>query len=134
MKAEKGTILGIVVLVGMLMAVGCANKAQTGALTGAALGAGVGAAVGDGEGAAIGAAAGGIGGYMVGNEMDKSDAAAERQANYEAANTHVVYVTNSNGSTTPVTLRRYGGRWVGPRGEEYSSIPSEQQLRAIYGF
>ena len=64
---------------------------------------------------------------MIGNEADKQKMRAE-------ANTYVVNVHNSNGSITPVTLRRAGSRWIGPRGEEYTSLPSEAQLKPLYGF
>ena len=49
------------------------------------------------------------------------------------ANTLVVNIRNSNGSYTPVTLRRVGNVYVGPRGEQYLSVPTEEQLRAVYG-
>ena len=49
------------------------------------------------------------------------------------ANTLVVNVRNSNGSYTPVTLRRVGNVYVGPRGEQYLSVPTEDQLKAVYG-
>ena len=45
----------------------------------------------------------------------------------------VVNVSNSNGSTTPVTLRREGGTYVGPRGERYLHFPTEEQLKKVYG-
>ena len=42
---------------------------------------------------------------------------------------------NSNGSVTTVRLRGTGdGRWIGPNGEEYSSFPTEAQLKPVYGF
>lgn len=72
----------VAVLIGMFLAasqVGCETKAQTGALVGGAGGAAVGAGIGSmshsraGEGALIGGAVGALGGYIVGNEMDKSD-------------------------------------------------------------
>jgi hypothetical protein len=44
-----------------------------------------------------------------------------------------VWITNDNGSKTPVTLAPSSGGFVGPSGEFYSSMPSEQQLKAIYG-
>jgi len=52
----------------------------------------------------------------------------------ELASTVVINVTNSNGSYTPVTLRRAGNQYVGPRGEYYSALPTEQQLKVAYGF
>ncbi len=49
------------------------------------------------------------------------------------ANTVIVNITNSNGSITPVTLRRSGNVWIGPKGEQYLSIPTAEQLKPIYG-
>ncbi|MEN6427212.1 MAG: hypothetical protein ABFD90_08305 [Phycisphaerales bacterium] len=45
-----------------------------------------------------------------------------------------VWVTNSNGSQTSVRLTREGGWYVGPRGEYYSEMPTNEQLRVAYGF
>ena len=128
--------LASVVLVGVvLLFVGCATDAQTGALGGGLLGAAAGQAIGgDTESTLIGAGVGAGAGYMIGNERDKANAARERQMIGEMANTQVVNVQNSNGSTTPVTLRRVGSRWIGPRGEEYMSLPTSAQLKPIYGF
>jgi hypothetical protein len=44
-----------------------------------------------------------------------------------------VWLTNDNGSKTPVTLTPSNGGFVGPSGESYASMPSEQQLKAVYG-
>jgi hypothetical protein len=47
----------------------------------------------------------------------------------------VVMVENSNGSRTPVELEPLGeNQWKGPRGEIYSGLPSNDQLRDGYGF
>jgi hypothetical protein len=45
-----------------------------------------------------------------------------------------VWVTNTNGSRTAVKLTRSGPWYVGPRGEYYKTIPTNEQLRVIYGF
>jgi hypothetical protein len=45
-----------------------------------------------------------------------------------------VWITNSNGSRTSVKLTKQGAWYVGPRGEYYTSIPTNEQLRSIYGF
>jgi len=50
------------------------------------------------------------------------------------ASTLTVNVTNSNGSVTPITLLKQGVGYVGPRGEYYSTLPTEDQLRPVYGF
>ncbi len=49
--------------------------------------------------------------------------------------TEKVWVMNSNGSMIPVELRRAGGgNYIGPRGEYYSGLPTNEQLRKLYGF
>ncbi len=123
-----------------------ASAATGGALLGTAAGAGLGAIIGHqsgetGKGAALGAGIGALGGYVIGNEQDKSRmndellvAQAQASSASYAANTVVVNVTNSNGSVTPVTLQRHGNLYVGPRGEQYVSMPTESQLRSVYGF
>jgi len=45
-----------------------------------------------------------------------------------------VWVTNSNGSKTSVQLTRNGSWYVGPRGEYYDEMPTNEQLRVAYGF
>ena len=50
-----------------------------------------------------------------------------------SCNTVVINVNNENGSYTPVTLRQEGGTYVGPRGERYLQLPTEEQLKQVYG-
>ncbi len=151
MKLSNHVVAALLVVSVSVLSAGCAtqkkdSKAVPGAVIGSLVGAGLGAVIGHqsgetGAGAAIGAAVGGAGGYVIGNEQDKAEMAAEndqssqqaRQA-LETANTVVINVHNSNGSITPVTLRRDGNEWVGPKGERYLQIPSEDQLRPVYGF
>lgn len=45
-----------------------------------------------------------------------------------------VWITNSNGSQTSVKLTRDGAWYVGPRGEYYAEMPTNEQLRSAYGF
>jgi hypothetical protein len=47
--------------------------------------------------------------------------------------TFTVWVTNDNGSRTPVTLRPQGTGFVGPSNEYYSTMPTEEQLKPLYG-
>jgi uncharacterized protein YcfJ len=122
------------------------SNASQGAVLGSLAGAGLGAVVGHqsgetGAGAAIGAAVGGAGGYVIGNEQDKAQMAQQQAATqapasqaYASANTVVINVQNKNGSFTPVTLNRVGNEYVGPRGEHYLGLPTEEQLRKVYGF
>lgn len=48
--------------------------------------------------------------------------------------TITVWITNSNGSRTSVQLTRQGPWYVGPRGEYYADMPTNEQLRIVYGF
>jgi uncharacterized protein YcfJ len=145
------TIL-IIAAVGVSLAFtcGCESDAQTGALIGAGAGAGIGQAIGHNtESTLIGGAVGGGAGYMIGNESDKKKTKAEmeslRQQNMQMQqqsaqmqqemSTVTINVTNSNGSITPVTLRKQGVVYIGPRGETYTTLPTQEQLKqAGYGF
>ena len=133
---STGKSLVVVLLCGLVMVAGCATKAQTGAATGAGVGALAGQAIGGSTGGTlIGAGVGALGGYMIGNEMDRQDAERDRAVQDQQMNTTVVHVQNSNGSTTPVTLQHVGGgKWRGPKGEVYSSLPTAAQLQGAYGF
>ncbi|MHC4501136.1 MAG: glycine zipper domain-containing protein [Planctomycetota bacterium] len=130
-------IVSLVIALGMsvVLVTGCESNAQTGALLGGAAGAGVGAlAGGDTEGALIGAAVGAGAGYMIGNEGDKKEAATERAAIRDEMNYVTINITNSNGSITPVRLRKQGVVYVGPKGETYPTLPTPEQLKPVYGF
>jgi hypothetical protein len=48
--------------------------------------------------------------------------------------TVTVWITNSNGSQTSVSLRKSGPGFIGPRGEWYPTMPTNEQLRVVYGF
>jgi len=114
---------------------GCETDAQNTALLGSAIGAGVGAlAGGDTEGTLIGAAVGGGAGYIVGNESDKQKTRDEMVSIRAGQNTVTVWITNSNGSKTPVQLRRSGPGYIGPRGEHYDQLPTAEELATVYGF
>jgi outer membrane lipoprotein SlyB len=136
-------LLATVVSVGLLFAIGCESDAQTGALVGAGAGALAGQAIGrNTTSTLIGTAVGGGAGYIIGNEQDKKKAAAQSaqtsaqmEQMQQQMNTVTVNITNSNGSITPVTLRRQGVVYIGPRGETYPTLPTEEQLKqAGYGF
>jgi len=129
-------LVAAVVSAGLLFSLGCESDAQTGALIGTAAGAGIGQAIGRDTGSTlIGAAVGGGAGYMIGSEQDKKKAAAEREQLRQEMNTVTINITNSNGSITPVRLRRQGVVYIGPRGETYTTLPTAEQLKqAGYGF
>jgi hypothetical protein len=120
---------------GSLLIAGCESDAQVGSAIGALAGAGIGQlAGGDSEATLIGAAVGGTAGYMVGNESERKKAQAERAYMRQEMRTVAVNITNSNGSVSQVRLRRHGVGYVGTRGEYYHRLPTEDQLRPIYGF
>lgn len=119
----------------LITAAGCENDAQTGALVGTGVGALAGQAIGrDTEGTLIGAAVGGGAGYIIGNEQDKKKAATQSGTYSQQTDTVTVNVTNSNGSVTPVMLKRQGSSYVGPKGELYDHLPGADELKPVYGF
>ena len=119
----------------LLTVAGCQTAAQSGAALGALAGAGIGQAIGgDSEATVIGAAVGGVAGYLLGNEEDKSRAGAERARIHQKMSYVTVNVTNSNGSVSRVRLRQEGIGYVGTRGEFYDHLPTNEELRPVYGF
>ncbi len=134
-KSLMTILMVVAVSLGLTLVAGCESDAQTGALLGTAAGAGVGAlAGGSTEGTLVGAAVGGGVGYILGNEQDKKKTRAEMDSLRHEMNTVMVKVTNSNGSVIQVPLRKQGVGYVGPRGEYYDKLPTEDQLRPVYGF
>jgi uncharacterized protein YcfJ len=139
---SKGLVtifLVVAVCVGTAFVTGCESEGQTDALVGSAAGAGIGAIIGNqsgkaGQGALIGGAVGGGTGYIIGSEKDKKKTQAEVNNLRQEMNTVTVNITNSNGSITPVVLRKQGVGYVGPRGEYYNNLPTPEQLKPVYGF
>lgn len=122
-------------LIFVIMLSGCETEAQNKALVGSALGAGIGQIMGrDTQSTLIGAGVGAGAGYMIGNEEDKARQRREMEAIRAEANVETIWITNSNGSQIPVRLIKDGPGYIGPRGERYSSRPSQEQLRMVYGF
>ena len=120
---------------GFVFVAGCESDAQTGAALGTLAGAGIGQlAGGDTESTLIGASVGAGAGYMLGNESDRKKTHSQMYAMQDDINSQIVNVTNSNGSIVQVRLRRQGVGWVGTRGEYYPTLPTEEQLRPVYGF
>jgi uncharacterized protein YcfJ len=138
-KGLVAVLLVVAVSVGMVFLVGCESEGQTDALVGSAAGAGIGAIIGNqsgkaGQGALIGGAVGGGTGYIIGSEKDKKKTQADVDNLRQEMNTVTVNITNSNGSVTPVVLRKQGVGYVGPRGEYYNNLPTPEQLKPVYGF
>ena len=89
--------------------------AQTGAAIGSLAGAGIGQlAGGDTESTLIGAA--------IGDSLRQE------------MNTVTVNITNSNGSVSQILLRKQGVGYFGPRCVYYNHLPTEEELKPIYGF
>jgi hypothetical protein len=146
MKMKSMLVVMVVMFVGLLFSTGCAtpqyqqnqnafNQGAIGALIGGVAGAVIGnnshGAFGNGEGAVAGAALGGLLGGAMGHQKDQFG--RQIGAVNETASTTIINVNNSNGSVTPVVIRKVGNQYMGPRGEYYNSIPTEQQLKS-YGF
>ncbi|MEK6935482.1 MAG: YMGG-like glycine zipper-containing protein [Nanoarchaeota archaeon] len=79
----------------------------------------------------IGAGIGALGGYIIGEGQKTKEEMAELRAQQ---NIEMVVIQNTNGSTSTVILRKDGyGGYIGPRGERYNSMPTQEQLRQVYG-
>ncbi len=118
-----------------LFLIGCETQGQTGAAVGSLAGAGIGALAGrSAESTLIGAAVGGGAGYIVGNEADKKQQKQEIRNTQEQANSVLINIHNSNGSVSTIRLTRSGPGYIGPRGEYYDHLPTEAELRPVYGF
>jgi hypothetical protein len=49
-----------------------------------------------------------------------------------ASSSIVVWISSSDGSKTPITLQKQGSSYLGPAGEKYTGLPSEEQLKLLY--
>jgi len=134
-KIKTTTAVSVIAVMVMLtFLVGCGNDAGNNALIGGAIGAGVGQLIGgDTKATMIGAGIGAGAGYVIGSQSDKKKS---QSATDSAISGDVVemWVTNSNGSKTSVKLTPQGSGYVGPKGEYYESMPTEEQLKEAYGF
>jgi len=133
--AKQFVTISVAVLVSVALAflAGCESDAQTGALVGTAAGAGIGQlAGGSTEATLIGAAIGGGAGYMVGNERDKKKTKTEMNNIRAEMNVVTVTITNSNGSKKQVRLQKQGVGYIGPQGEYYDHLPTDEELRPLY--
>ncbi len=114
----------------LALAIACSglacNSTQKGAGIGAVGGAVIGGVIGHQtghrtEGAVIGGVVGGVAGGAVGHHIEEGQSTNVR-------------VSNANGSYTDVVIKKQDGVYVGPKGEKYEEMPTEEQLRqAGYG-
>jgi outer membrane lipoprotein SlyB len=128
-------LMAVAVGLSWVFVTGCQNDAQTGALLGTAIGVGAGQAIGGNtESTLIGAAVGGTAGYLLGNESDKRKTQAEMVQLSNETRYVTVNIKNSNGSISQVRLKKHGVGYLGTRGEFYDHLPTQDELRPIYGF
>jgi hypothetical protein len=85
----------------------------------------------EGEGAAIGAGLFAVAELLKQSDRHRRDRDHERKD--RRTEQAVVEIHNSNGSITPVKLKRKDGSYIGPKGERYQQLPTEEQLRPLYG-
>jgi len=132
-------VAAVIMISGLVFINGCQNDAMTGGAIGSLAGAGIGQlAGGDTEATLVGAAIGAGAGYIFGNESQREKervrTQTQMQSMREEMNSRIVKVTNTNDSVILVKLRRQGVGWVGTAGEYYSTLPTSEQLRPVYGF
>lgn len=126
---------------GLLLQAGCATTdADRATAMGAGLGAGLGMILGHNFGHSehdrlLGAAAGAaIGGTLARQNYEQQQLQSRVNLAQQQQMMVTVWITNANGSRTPVLLRAVdGGQFIGPRGEYYAGLPTEDQLRPVYG-
>lgn len=75
----------------------------------------------DCKGAAIGAAIGAAGNYL--RQVDE----------LASAKNVVIEVAGTNGSIVPVVLKKQDGIYICRNGECYNRLPSQEELRLVYG-
>ena len=140
-QASYKTPVIVAVVVSLLLLSGCNEELRMSDIYGAALGGAlVGGIVGyqsheEGEGAAIGAAICGVGELL--SQLDNLDD-KEKECHDDDSDgrteIYVIQVHNSNGSITPIEIEKKGNTFIGPKGEHYEALPTEEQLKPVYGF
>jgi len=138
----KKTLVPIVLIMSLLLSLcsGCNSNCSglklspiyTAAITGAIVGGIIGYQSEEpGEGAAVGAAIFGVGQLL--KEIDEQHKDRGHKDKDECKDEVVVEIHNNNGSVTPVKLKKEGCIYIGPKGEHYEKLPTEEQLRPVYG-
>jgi len=85
-----------------------------------------------GEGVAVGAAVLGVGEFL--RQVDElARKEREHEDEDECEEPVVIEIHNSNGSITPVKLKKEGSAYIGPKGERYEELPTAEQLKPVYG-
>ena len=137
---QKTTLIALLVLCVIIFNSGCNEDLKLHPLFEESIkGAIIGGIVGyqsreEGEGAAVGAALFGVGELL--RQID-NNSGQQKQGKYgnndEIKEIYIIQVHNSNGSITPVELTKQGNIYIGPKGEQYEKLPTEEDLKA-YGF
>ena len=83
------------------------------------------------EGVAVGAVLLGVGQLLT--QIDEMAHEKEHEDEDGCNESVVIEIHNSNGSITPVKLKKDGTAYIGPKGEFYGELPTEEQLKSIYG-
>lgn len=132
----------VAIVVSSLLLCGCNEELRLSPIYSQAItGAIVGGIIGyqsheEGEGAAIGAAIFGVGELL--SQLDDHDECKEKKHRDKdddgCREIYVIQVHNSNGSITPVEVEKQGDIFIGPKGEQYEHLPTEEQLKPVYGF
>lgn len=135
------TRLGVALLAGFILQAGCATTPSDEAtLLGAGIGAGLGAILGHNMGGSshdreLGMAAGALIGGTLGNQYSRQATMEQQLGVVQAQQFYsTIWIENANGSKTPVQIRQTeGGQYIGPRGEYYDTMPTDEQLKQLYG-
>jgi hypothetical protein len=135
------TPIFIALMVSLLSLGGCGEGMKASDIYGASLcGALIGGIVGyqsheEGEGAAIGATLFGVGELL--NQLDNLEHKEKEHKDKDdngRTEIYVIQVHNSNGSITPIEIEKRENTFIGPKGEHYETLPTEEQLKPVYGF
>lgn len=157
-KSSKTQIFLVLTLTAYLFCAGCGEGMKYKPIYNSAIFGGiVGAIVGHqsdktGQGIAIGAGVGAFGEFL--HQLDMHPDASRPRPQQTRANTQppelktaparpsasgnimetfIVQIHNDNGSITPVEIRKEGNKYIGPTGEQYDKMPTEEDLKPIYG-
>ena len=85
----------------------------------------------EGEGAAVGAVICGVGALLC--EIDRANKEDECEDEDDDEEEVVFQIRNDNGSEKAVVLKKRGGTYIGPKGEQYDRLPNAERLKQIYG-
>ena len=53
---------------------------------------------------------------------------------YDSQDLVTIWITNTNGAMTPITLKKQNNQYIGPNNETYNEIPTAKQLKQKYEY